>query len=337
MSNNNITDSGITRFLLNRLNNEKLSSLTAGAASTNPQVSFAAYMAGIQSQVMGQLTGSSSADSSGIDAITGAQTSTTQTSATNLLSMLNHVNNVHGLLAPGRIKTLKDPESGYQMMSIINQASVQYKAQFAELDQMKTAIGQLQQQVAGLSGITTSTDNATIKSNLQACVDQYNNWVDRFGPDVKKGGVLANVQAAEVALNGLNHTLKDRFYGASDGLHGLSDLGLTIDPQTGHASLDTTKLDATLTNNKQGTVDALQAFSERFDKVSDRLTADHNFLSNRMDNLNRAIQYIDDHQTDLAAEFGTGDTAAPTGALADALAWYQQHYGKPLPVTDQTT
>ena len=329
MSSNNITDSGITRFLLNRLSNEKLSNLTAGAANASPQASFAAYMAGVQAQVMGQLNGSPTSDSSGIDAITGAQSSTTPTSATDLLSMLNHVNGVHGLLAPGRIKTLNDPESGYQMMSIVNQAAVHYKAQFAELDQMKTAVGQLQQQVSGLSGTTASTDNATIKSNLQAFVDQYNGWVDRFGPDVKEGGVLANVQAAEVALNGLNHTLKDRFYGASDGLHGLSDLGLTIDPQTGRASLDTTKLDATLTANKQGAVDALQAFSERFDKVSDRLTADHNFLSNRLDNLNRAIQYIDDHQTDLAAEFGTGDAANPTGALAEALAWYQQHHGKP--------
>ena len=332
MSNNNITDSGVTRFLLNRLSNDKLSSLTSGASSSSPQVNFAAYMAGIQSQVMGQLTGSSSADSSSIDAITGPQAS----SATDMLSMLNHVNSVHGLLAPGRIKTLKDPESGYQMMSIINQAGVQYKAQFAELDQMKTAVGQLQQQAGNLSGTTSSTDNATIKSNLQAFADQYNGWVDRFGPDVNQGGVLANVQAAKVAMTGLDHTLEDRFYGAADGLHGLSDLGLTIDPKTGRASLDTTKLDAALTSNKQGVANALQAFGERFDKVSDRLTADHNFLSNRLDNLHRAIQYIDDHQTDLAAEFGTGDTATPSGALADALAWYQQHYGKPLPVTDQT-
>ena len=52
-----------------------------------------------------------------------------------------------------------------------------------------------------------------------------------------------------------------------------------------------------------------------------------NFITNRLDNLTRAISYIDTNMTSLQAEFGLGDPAKPTGQQAKALANYNATHG----------
>jgi len=177
-----------------------------------------------------------------------------------------------------------------------------------------------------LSGIALSTSNDSIKSQLQEFVGQYNNWVQRFNPDIRQGGLLADTQAAEASRFELEQNINYRFFGVQDGVHGLGDLGIAIDPNTRLASLDTFKLDSMLATNKQGVVNTVQEFSANFAKSASLLNSDGNFVLKQLDNLNRAIHYIADNKDSLQKEFGTGSAAKPVGEVARALAAYNQVY-----------
>jgi len=239
----------------------------------------------------------------------------------------NDSSDVKGLSPTGRNMALFDPESAYAMMSVINNRDVSYKAQFSELSQMQSYVAQMQDAGQSLGSIALSTGNDGIRSQLQGFADQYNVWVQRFDPDMQQGGLLADTQAAQVSVYELDQSIKNIFNGAKDGLHGLRDLGFTIDPNTKLASLDGAKLDAVLASNKQGAVDTIQEFSANFAKSASLLNANNNFIPNQLANLNGAIHYIADNNADLQAEFGTGDPAKPTGQVAKALAVYNQTYG----------
>jgi len=242
-------------------------------------------------------------------------------------SYINQSGGIKGLSPAGRNMALADPESAYKMMTVINKDNVYYKAQFSELSQMKSSIFQMQDAGQNLGSITLSTGNDSIKSRLQAFVGQYNNWIQRFNPDLQQGGLLSDTQAAQVSQYELEQNVNYRFFGAKDGVHGLSDLGITIDPNTRFASLDTAKLDSLLATNKQGAVDTVQEFSANFAKSASLLNSDGNFVPNQLDNLDRAIHYIADNKDSLQKEFGTGDAAKPTGQVAQALTAYNQTYG----------
>lgn len=231
-----------------------------------------------------------------------------------------------GLSVTGRNMTLFDPESAYKMMSVINGREVTYKAQFSELSQMKSAVAQMQDAGQSLGGITLDSGNDSIQSQLQGFVDKYNAWVQRFNPDMERNGLLADTQAAQMSRRELDQSIDYLFFGAKDGLHGLADLGLTTDPVTGQASLDTSKLNAVLASNKQGVVDTVQEFGAHFAEAARLLNSSGNFIPKQLDNLGRAIHYIADNRTSLTAEFGTGDPAKPAGQVAAALAAYNQVY-----------
>jgi len=219
---------------------------------------------------------------------------------------------------------LADPESAYKMMTVINNKDVYYKAQFSELSQMKSAISRMQEAGQKLGSIALSTGNDSIKSQLHEFVGQYNDWIQRFDPDLQEGGLLSDTQAAQVSRFELEQNVNYRFFGAKDGVHGLGELGINIDPNTRLASLDIAKLDALLATNKQGVVNTVQEFSANFTKSASLLNSDGNFVLKQLDNLNRAIHYIADNKDSLQKEFGTGDAAKPTGQVAQALAAYNQ-------------
>lgn len=249
------------------------------------------------------------------------------------LSLLVPVSSIHQggsikeLSAAGRNMALADPESAYKMMTIINYDDVFYKAQFSELNKVETCVAQMHDAGRSLGSIALSTGNDSIKSGLQDFVGQYNSWIQRINPDIQQGGLLADTQAAQVSQFELEQNLGNRFLGVKDGVHGLRDLGITIDPHTRLASLDTAKLDALMLTNKQGVVDTVQEFSANFAKSASLLNSDGNFILRQLDNLNRAIHYIADNKASLQAEFGTGNAAKPTGQVAEALAAYNQAYG----------
>lgn len=227
----------------------------------------------------------------------------------------------------GRNPSLNDPEAAYGMMTRINKLDTTFKAQYAELSQLGTSVEQMETVGGQLGDIDPTTDNAVIESQLQDFVAQYNAYVERFAPDVQAGGVLDNVQAAEVSLYELEQSVKNIFNGAADGVHGMADLGIAIDPVTHRASLDTARLDSVLDSNKNGAVNAIDAFSANFAKSADLLNSAGNFIPNALDNRGRAIQYITDNLASLQKEFGAGDSAQATGQAAKALAAYNQASG----------
>lgn len=245
----------------------------------------------------------------------------TSDSFADILDAKTSINNV-----AGRNMTLRDPESAYAMMTRINGLEVSYKAQFAELSLMGSSVEHLEAIGRDLSEIDAGTSDADIAARLQAFVDQYNRWEDRFDDTVAAGGVLQNVQAAEVALHELQQSVRNNFNGAADGVRGLGALGIDIDPVTKQASFDVARLNAVLATNKGGAVNAIDAFSDNFAKSADLLNADGNFIRNALDNRSRAIDYVASNRDSLQAEFGTGDAARPKGALAQALAAYESTY-----------
>lgn len=229
----------------------------------------------------------------------------------------------NGLSATGRNTSLYDPESAYDMMSLINRKDVDYKAQYAELSAMKSDVAGLASAAQGLGTITTGSGDADIQSRLQAFVDQYNAWDKRFDADVAKGGLLEGTQAAQVARWELEQSVSNRFNGAAEGFNGLADLGIAIDPATGQASLDPAKLRAALAGNRQGAVDTLQEFAAGFAQSANLLNSSGNFIPNQLSNLDSAIHYIDANISSWRSEFGTGNAAAPNAQTAAALAAYE--------------
>lgn len=227
----------------------------------------------------------------------------------------------------GRNMSLRDPDAAYSMMTQINQFDVTFKAQFSELSQLGSSVEQMEAVGGKLSDIDPATDNAAIQAQLQNFISQYNTYVERFMPGIQPGGVLDNVQAAEVSLNELEQSIRNIFNGARDGVRGMADLGVGIDPVTHRAALDVARLDAMLAGNKAGAVNAIDEFSANFAKSADLLNSAGNFIPNSLNNRGRAIQYISNNLSSLQTEFGTGDSAKPTGQVAKALAAYEQAFG----------
>ena len=211
-------------------------------------------------------------------------------------------------------------------MSVINNKDVTYKAQFSELSQLQSYVKKLQVEGQNLTNIDLSTDKYQIKAQLNRFITQYNDWVQRFEPDVREGGILADTQAAQVAVYELDQSIKNIFNGAKDGIHGLNEIGISIDPVTHLASVDTNKLDLALETNNQGAVNTIQEFAANFTKSAGLLNAENNFIPNQLNNLNRAIHYIADNKVALQAEFGLGNPAKPTEQVSKALAAYNNTY-----------
>jgi hypothetical protein len=270
-------------------------------------------LADFRNQALNTLLGSTSTDSttsssSSFSQILDSKMASTTGSSTNGMNM-----------------SLNDPVSGYNMMSFINNSEVQFKAQYSELSAMDTAVGTLETAGKQLGDkVDTSTSDSDIKAQMQSFVDQYNSWIDRFGGDVKSGGILDGVQAGEASMFELEQNINNIFNGAADGIHGMGDLGITIDPTTKRATFDSSRLDTALASNKTGVVNAIDQFSANFAKSADLLNDDGNFIHNAMDNRSRAISYIENNKTSLQAEFGTGATASATGQVAQALAAYEK-------------
>ena len=278
--------------------------------------SLAVRMATLQAQSINMLIGSSSSGntaSSSLDFLTNSSHGMQSSSSA-----------IPGLSAGGRNLSLFDPESAYTMMTNINNKDVTYKAQFSEMSDMKTAVASMQQAGNTLSNVSESFDSEAIKTQLQAFAGKYNEWINRFDNTVKSGGVLAGTQAAEVSLNELEQNVENIFNGAKDGFHGLRDLGFTIDQTTNLASIDTSKLDAALAINKTGVINTIDEFAANFAKSAELLNSANNFIPNRLANLVRVIDYINDNKPSLQAEFGLGDTAKSSVQVNKALANYNQ-------------
>jgi flagellar capping protein FliD len=272
------------------------SGVTIGSAG---DFSSALRAASLKAQSVNSLLGSIDGGSP-VSSLLGGTGATNSTSS-DAFSLLGLPPTTPGVSASSRNLSLFDPESAYKMMSIINNKDARYKAQFSELSAMGTAVAGMQQAGQALAGTAMTMDDATIKAQLQSFTDKYNGWITRFEPTVQGNGVLADTQAAQVSLSELEASVKDRFNGASDGIHGLKDIGFSIDPSTHLASLDVNQLDAALTANRQGVVNTVEAFSANFAKSAELLDSANNFIPNRLANLDGAIHYIDANTPALQA------------------------------------
>jgi hypothetical protein len=274
-------------------------------------------MAELQSQTLDVLIGSAfgkDADkATGLDALLGSSAAGTD-------------GGVPGLAANGRNTMLFDPEAAYRMMTDINSRDVSYKAQFAELSEMKDYLAAMRDDALGLAGAVATADDAGIKSQLEDFAAKYNGWISRFDAQLREGGLLAGTQAAQVAQWELEQSVESMFNGAVSGVRGMRDLGFTVDAATNLASIDGARLDAVLSGNRAGAVDALREFGADLARAAELLNSDNNFMLRQLDNLDRVIDYIADNKTSLQAEFGLGEPAKPTGQVARALASYQQIY-----------
>lgn len=267
-------------------------------------------------------TSNSGQTSSAVDLLSGILGSSSPSS--DPLALLGNSSTGQGLSAGGYQLSLFDPGSAYQMMSLINTQNANYKAQFSELSEMKTAVAGLEKAAETLSGVNDAMDDASIAAELQAFATKYNEWINRFDATVKSDGVLAGTQAAEISLYELEQSVENPFNGAKDGFHGLRDLGFSIDENTNLATVDSGVLNSVLASNKDGAVSTLQQFSTNFAKAAELLNSSDNFIPNRLDNLDRVIDYIADNESSLQAEFGLGAPARPSAKAAQALAAYHQ-------------
>ena len=82
-----------------------------------------------------------------------------------------------------------------------------------------------------------------------------------------------------------------------------------------------------LATTRTAAIDTLDEFTANFAKSAELLNSAGNLIGNRLDNLSRAISYIDSNLKSLQAEFGLGDPAQPSGQLAKALANYNATHG----------
>ena len=289
-------------------------------------------MASMQSQTVGSLVSSalgSGKVSGGANFadILGAGKTAGTSSLDAMLGGAASMSGTNGVSAAGRNMALFDPESAYRMMTDINAWAVAYKAEASEMGDMKSYISTLQQEAIKLGSTDVSTGGEEIRGRVQAFANAYNGWMQRFGSELQDGGMLAGTQAARVSQWELAQSIANPFNGAKDGLHGMADLGLSIDPVTKLATVDNARLDAALASNKTAAMGALHEFTANFAKSAELLNSAGNFISNRMDNLSRVIGYIDTNMASLQAEFGLGDPVKPTGQQAKALANYNATHG----------
>lgn len=314
--------------LLSALGSRASSSSLAGAGQQDFAASLASQLGAQRTQsfdsLLAALTGKH--NGGGIDALFGAGSA--PSGVDGILSEVGFAGGVGGLSPLGRNLSLFDPESAFRMMTDINNRDLTYKAQFAELSEMGEAIGGMrragEELAAEIAKETTAADEAAVVAALQSFVGQYNDWVGRFDDTVKAGGLLAGTQAAEVSLHELRQSIGNIFTGAADGVRGMPDLGLAVDPVTHRATLDTARLQSVLSANRDGAIAAVGDFGRHFARSAELLVSENNFIPNRLDNLDRAIDYIADNRGSLQAEFGLGDPARPTALVARALAAYER-------------
>lgn len=281
-------------------------------------------LADFKSQAVGALmNGDTGGGIAGIAALLGQGLGTSSA----LDALLGNAGAANGLSASGRNNSLFDPESAYQMMTQINEKDVTYKAEFAEMTDMKSYVAAMQQEAMTLGEINSDSSADEVRSRLQDFADAYNGWIDRFDEVLERGGLLAGTHAATASQWELEKSVESIFNGAASGVRGMGALGFNIDPVSNMASLDTSQLDSVMRSNMDGALKTIQEFSANFAKSAELLNAENNFIPNRMSNLSRVIAYIDTNKSDLQAEFGLGDAAKPSGEVARALASYHAMSG----------
>ena len=212
---------------------------------------------------------------------------------------------------------------GQNMVTVLNRVEVTFKAQFSELGEMRHSLIAEQAAAKKLSGLTAQSSSADIKAELARFVDTYNAGVNRFAPAVDKGGILEGSWEAARARFATQRDISYILNGSEAGIKGdLAKLGITTDAKTGLAQIDATLLDGALAKDHGHVMASITAFANTFVTTVDFLNAKGHSQQRQMDNLNRAVNWIDDNKDDVEKEFGPGAAATPNEAFAKAAALY---------------
>jgi flagellar capping protein FliD len=206
----------------------------------------------------------------------------------------------------------------------INRLEIILKAQHTELGSLKDILANEQESAQQLVRIDTQTSAADIKQALHEFIDRYNAGVNRFAPDVAHGGILEYSAEAARARFATQRDINNPLVGADGGLKGgMTALGITVDPKTGLAAIDETKLNAMLSKDGQADVNTIHDFANQFIATITNINAEHNPQDKQLNNLERAIQWIADNKGSVQKEFGLGKPATPNSTYAKAAAAYQ--------------
>ena len=212
---------------------------------------------------------------------------------------------------------------GQNMVTVLNRVEVTFKAQFSELGEMRHSLLTEQAAARKLSGLTAHSSSAEVKAELANFVASYNAGVNRFAPAVDKGGILEGSWEAARARFATQRDINYILNGSEAGIKGdLAKLGITTDPKSGLAAIDSTMLDAALARDHAHVVASVTAFAGTFVTTVDFLNAKGHSQQRQMANLNRAVNWIDENKDDVEKEFGPGAAATPNEAFAKAAALY---------------
>lgn len=215
---------------------------------------------------------------------------------------------------------------GQNMVTVLNRVEVSYKAQYAELGEMRKSLVSEQAAAEQLQGLSTASSNAGIRQAVDHFVASYNAGVKRFAPSVAKGGVLEGSWEAERARFATRRDIDYILNGSEVGVKkgGLATIGISTDPKTGLASVDHAQLDAALARDRDNTVAGLKAFGDTYADTVDALNAPGHAQLRQMANLDRAVHWIGDNKAAVEKEFGPGKAATPDQAFAKAAALYDE-------------
>lgn len=215
---------------------------------------------------------------------------------------------------------------GQNMVTVLNRVEVTYKAQYAELGEMRKSLEAKRAAALQLGAMVKETPNADIGQAVDQFVASYNAGVNRFAPAVGKGGVLEGSWEAERARFATRRDIDYILNGSEIGVKkgGLATIGITTDPKTGLAAVDHAQLDAALAKDKGDTVAGLASFGATFATTVQVLNAPGHAQLRQMDNLDRAVHWIADNKAAVQKEFGPGKAATPDQAFAKAAALYDE-------------
>lgn len=212
---------------------------------------------------------------------------------------------------------------GQNMVTVLNRVEVTFKAQFSELGEMRHSLITEQAAAKKLFALTAHSSSAEVKAELAHFVETYNAGVNRFAPAVDKGGILEGSWEAARARFATQRDISYILNGSEAGIKGdLAKLGITTDPKTGLAAIDSAILDGALNRDHAHVVAAVAAFASTFVTTVDFLNAKGHSQQRQMANLNRAVNWIDENKDDVEKEFGPGAAATPNEAFAKAAALY---------------
>ncbi len=283
---------------------------------------IASQIASIKTDTLSNLLNPKAGSTFDLASLSSEYMATHQANSDLASNTVNATNSVAGLSPTGRNPALADPESAYQMMSVINFSNAAFQAQHAELADMAQGVRQLGQSAAQLTAIDAATPLNAMQNKLQTFADQYNSWRLEFDAALQDPNQLGNTQAAQLARHELQASINSPFHGANAGMQGLAAMGISTNAQ-GFMQLDRQQLAAQWQSNPAQAAQALNDFGQHFNGASEQLLAPNQSFAKQTANLDKAISYIKDSQTALPTEFGLGDPPKLSPQMQKLLAEYQ--------------